>query len=150
MADTTVQRKAETWVVREELPKIYGQPFSKEAVKLAWGGSFEFDAVSADRKTVACVSTSCSRTASGGLAYGKLNKIRADALYLLNAQGVERRLLVFTDKDMTKYFDQQRTRGRFPPDSLIEMLFIQLPDSLAAELNQARQVASAEVSPRAE
>ncbi|MBI2088056.1 MAG: hypothetical protein HYT78_04845, partial [Deltaproteobacteria bacterium] len=104
MADTSIQREAEAWVVHEALPAIYGQPFSKGRMPLIWGGSFEFDAVSNDRTIVACVSTSAARTAGSKLAVGKIQKIRADTLYLLNPANIERRVLVFTEETMMRHF----------------------------------------------
>jgi len=114
MADTSIQREAEGWVVREALPAVYHQAFSKGAVPLVWGGAFEFDAVSHDRTTVACVSTSVARTAGNKLAVGKIQKIKADTLYLLNAANVNRRVLVFTHESMLRHFEKERKAGRFP------------------------------------
>jgi hypothetical protein len=148
MANTSVQREAEVWVVRKTLPDIYGQVFSKARLPLAWGGSFEFDAVSADRRVVACVSTSGSRTSGGKLAVGKVLKIKADTLYLLNAIDVQRRVLVFTDRTMLEHFEKERRSGRFPPAAEIELRFAELPNDIAARLFEARAVASAEVSPQ--
>lgn len=121
MADSKVQHKVERWIVEHELPKVYGEPFAKRIVSLTWGGSFEFDAVSADAKVVACVSTSCCRTASGKNAIGKFHKIKADTLYLLHANATERLVLVFTDPGMVKHFEAERQRGRFPPATAIEL-----------------------------
>jgi hypothetical protein len=148
MADTSVQREAESWVVGKRLPEMYGQAFSKARLPLAWGGSFEFDAVSANRRIVACVSTSGSRTSGGKLAVGKVLKIKADTLYLLSANDVQRRVLVFTDRTMLEHFEKERRSGRFPPTAEIELRFAELPNDLAARLLAARAVASAEVSPQ--
>jgi len=148
MADSKVQGKVEAWIVRNVLPAIYGQPFRKATMRLTWGGTFEFDAVSADGKIVGCVSTACCLTAGGRQAIGKYHKIRADVLFLLNAEAAERRILIFTDKQMEAHFERERTRGRFPPPSVIEMRTVEIPDELAAELRKAAAIASIEVSPR--
>ncbi len=148
MADTTVQRKAEAWIVEHELPRLYGQPFAERGMRLQWGGSFKFDAVSVDGKTIACVSTSCCYTATGRRGVGKFNKLRADALYLLHAVDVERCVMVFTDQGMLEHFAKEQRAGRFPPEKLIELRLAMLPDALAAELRVATGLASAEVSPR--
>lgn len=147
MADTRVQHKIERWIVDNELPRLYGERFSKRSVPLTWGGSFEFDAVSADGKIIACVSTSCWQTASGRNAIGKFHKIKADTLYLLHATATERMVLVFTDLGMMMHFEKERSRGRFPPATAIELRLIELPQTLADELRLATKVASVEVSP---
>ncbi|MBM3335560.1 hypothetical protein FJY63_12950 [Candidatus Sumerlaeota bacterium] len=148
MADTRIQREVESWVVREALRVAYRQAFAKGAAPLAWGGTFEFDAVSHDRTIVACVSTSVARTAGNKLAVGKIRKIKADALYLLSVADVKRRVLVFTDESMLRHFENERKAGRFPPETDIELRLVELPSSLAARLAEARAAASAEVTPR--
>src|SRR6266404_9696240 len=65
MAHTGVQLEVEDWVRREWLPQEFGQRFSRERLKLTPGGFFDFDAVSADEKIVASISTSAARTATG-------------------------------------------------------------------------------------
>jgi len=149
MADTSVHREAEAWIVNNAIPKLCDQPLRKRVLKLTWGGSFEFDGVSDDGKTVVCVSTSASHTATGKLAVGKIQKIRADTLYLLNAVNVELRILVFTDKSMMEYFQHESQIGRFPPSSVVELRFTPLPSSLTKRLTQANRLASIEVSPKA-
>ena len=99
MADTGVQLEVEDWVRREWLPREFGQRFSRERLKLTPGGVFDFDAVSADEKIVASISTSASRTATGKLAVGKLTKIRSDMLFLLMAS-CDQRLVILTDETM--------------------------------------------------
>jgi hypothetical protein len=149
MADTSVQGKVERWIVENELPRCFdGRRFSKRKVQLSWGGEFEFDAVSADGAVVACVSTSCCKTASGRNAIGKYHKLKADALYLLHTVDAERRAMVFTDAGMLAHFEKERSRGRFPPANAIELIPAKLPDDLACELREATRSASVEVSPR--
>jgi hypothetical protein len=148
MADTTVQRQVETWIVCEALPDLYGQPFAKRRLPLVRGGAFEFDAVSNDGQIAVCISTSQCLTAGGKLGIGKQHKIRADVLYLLHAS-VQRRVLVFTDAAMLAHFEKARIAGRFPPADELEMVCVQLPDALAARLCVARASASDDVSPLA-
>lgn len=147
VADTRPQGIVEDWIVRNVLPSRYARLFTKRVVPLTWGGSFEFDAVSDDGKIVVCVSTSCCRTAGGRPAVGKYHKIRADTLYLLNARGTERRVLVFTDPGMFTHFRAEQKRGRFPEASAIELECVEIPPELAAALLKATQIASVEVSP---
>lgn len=146
MADTRIQHKVERWIVENELSRLYGRPFTKRKAPLSWGGSFEFDAVSADSLMIVSVSTSACRTASGKNAIGKFHKIKADALYLLHAVGVERRVLAFTDPGMLAHFERERDRGRFPPTTAIELLPVTLPADLMSELCAATKVASLEVT----
>jgi hypothetical protein len=123
MADTTAQGKVERWIVDNELPRSFGgMSFSKRNVQLTWGGEFEFDAVSADGSMVVCVSTSCCKTATGRNAIGKYHKLKADALHLLHTVDARRRAMVFTDAGMLAHFEKERSRGRFPPASAIELI----------------------------
>lgn len=149
MADTSVQGKVERWIVENDLPRSFGgRVFSKRRGQLTWGGQFEFDAVSADGDIVACVSTSCCKTASGRSAIGKYHKLKADALYLLHAVDAKRRAMVFTDAGMLAHFEKERARGRVPPAAAIELILAKLPDHLACELREATRSASVEVSSR--
>lgn len=148
MADTSIQMEVEAWVVAVALPAVYHQAFSKGVVPLVWNGTFELDAVSQDRTIVACVSTSVVRTGGKKLAIGKVQKIKADTLYLLNAAGVRRRVLVFSDVGMLRHFEKERQNGRFPPEPDIELRLVELPSALATRLAEAGAVASAEVTPK--
>jgi hypothetical protein len=148
MADTSVHGKVERWIVANELPRLCGEQFSRGRVPLTWGGVFECDAESSDSGIVACISTSCCRTATGRQAIGKFHKLRAGALYLLHTSGTRRRILAFTDPGMLEHFEKEPTRGRFPPQSAIELLLVDLPRDLAEELRVATSMASSEVSPR--
>jgi hypothetical protein len=146
MADTRAQHQAEQWVVQQGLASLFpGVSFAKRKVKLTWGGEFEFDAVSPDGKIVGAVSTSAARTASGKGAAAKYQKLKTDALYLLHAHEVERRVIVFTELAMLQYFEKQRELGRFPPE--IELRYIALPPDMHTLVSEARQVASRETSP---
>lgn len=147
MADTRAQHEAERWVVQEGLRSLFpGVAFAKRKVKLTWGGVFEFDAVSHDGKIIGTVSTSAALTATGKGAAAKYQKLKTDALYLLHAYEIERRLMVFTELPMLRYFEKQRLDGRFPPE--IELQYIELPPDLAASVSKSRQIASIETSPR--
>lgn len=96
MSDTRVQLEVEDWVRREWIPRKFGQQFSRERVKLSSGGVCDFDAVSADRKIVAAISTSGALTVGNKLAVGKMLKIRSDMYFLLLAEA-ERRIVVLTE-----------------------------------------------------
>lgn len=147
MADSTAQREVESWVIKEGLPKIFGQSFSPRTLQLEWGGGFEFDGVSADGSIGVCVSTSSYKTEGQKGGSGKAQKIKADTLYLLHTKALKRRVLVFTERDMLGHFEGQRAKGRFPGASMVELLLIQIPEHLAARLSLAKEAASSEVTP---
>jgi hypothetical protein len=147
MADTSVQHKAEAWVIEHGLPAIFPDvSFAGKKLKLIWGGSFAFDAVSKDEAMVVAISTSAARTATGKLATAKFQKLKTDALYLLHLETDARRLMIFTEQSMYEYFKKAVVTGRFPPS--IELLHIPLPVDLHAQVLASRAVASNETSPR--
>lgn len=128
MADTSIQHKAEAWVIEYGLPKLFpGVSFSGKKMKLTWG-SFAFDAVSNDESIVVAISTSAAHTATGKLATAKYQKLKTDALYLLHLEAKARCLMVFTEESMREYFKKAVVVGRFPPS--IELLHISLPVDL--------------------
>lgn len=146
MADTLAQKLAHQWVVKEYLPKQFNQQFEERLVHLKWGGAFRFDAVSEDGSVVANVSTSAAKTAKGKQATGKFHKIHSDALYLLHLEGATKRLLIFTEKDMTEHFLAEQRSGRLPPE--IGLIYVELPTNLGDQVRFARSLASQEVTPR--
>jgi hypothetical protein len=146
MANTTAQLAAERWVVMHCLPELFkGVSFSGRVLQVKWGGKFAFDAVSNDGKIVGLISTSAAHTASGKSAIAKFQKIKADALYLLNVVGAVRLFMVFTEKSMLAHFEKEKTSGRFPLE--IEFLHVTLPEEIHAQVIEARRVASAETTP---
>ena len=147
MADSTTRNVVERLIVKNSLPALLGCAFTKRGIGLSWGEFIEFDAVSEDGTVIVCVSTSCSRTAGGRTAIGKIHKIKADALYLLSAKDTKRRVLVFTDRGMFDHFSRERQRGRFPNVTEIELLHIELPADLAAKVKDAAAIAASEVTP---
>ena len=145
MADTSVQREVEHWIREQWMKARLAQPFVQDRVRLSSGGVFEADAVSADRSIVACISTSGARTASGKLAVGKVHKIRSDMFFLSIADGVRRRLVVLTERDMYELFAKEQRGGRVP--SIFEFVVADIPDELRSRLVIARMTASREVQP---
>ena len=145
MAHTGTQLEVEDWIRREWMLNKYGHRFHRERVKLAPGGVFDFDAVSADGETVATISTSGARTASGKLVVGKFQKIRSDMYFLLLAEA-KKRLVVLTEKDMYEQCLKEAGAGRVPTS--IEFVHVELPAELDARLRKSRAAASKEVSPR--
>ena len=144
MADARVQLEAEAWVRDNWLPRVFGQHFESKPLKLAPGGTYNFNAVSADGKIAVAVATSQALTASGKRGSGKMLKIRSDILFLLMSP-VERRILVFTEPDMLELCEDERRNGRTPDG--IEFTHAALPTALALRLQRARRAASVEVTP---
>mgnify|MGYP001810320838 CR=1 FL=1 len=146
MADTSVNHEAECWIVEHGLPEHFlGHRFKPGKLRLSWGGSFAFDAVSEDQAIVVAVSTSAALTATGKLATAKFQKLKTDALYLLHIEGECRKIMVFTELCMQVYFSAAATAGRFPPS--IELVHIPLPPELQTKVLATRAMASKETSP---
>ena len=139
-----VRVNAKTGCVENGMPKMFEQPFSKERVKLRSGGSFEFDAVSADKTLVANISTSGARTASGKHAVGKKMKLRPDIYFLLLTEA-SRKLIILCEADMHALCKREYDAGRIPKE--IEFFHVALPATLASKLVVARKISSEEVSP---
>lgn len=149
MADTRPQHAAETWVVGQFLSRKFGgQTFKGQRMGLVWGGEFAFDAVSADKSIVACISTSAVRTATNRFATAKVLKLKCDCLYLLHVSGDKHLVMVFTEASMHEHLRNEQRKGRFPPN--VELLHAPLPAGLQQRVAEARQVASMEVSPNAQ
>ena len=143
MADTRVQLEVEDWVRREWMPPKFGQNFFRERVPLTSGGYFDADAVSADLRIVAAISTSGAKTAGGKHAVGKILKIRSD-MYFLMLTEASRKLVVLTESDMYEQCQKEVQGGRVP--KTIEFALAEIPDSLRARLVTSRGEASREVS----
>jgi hypothetical protein len=145
MADTTVQGAVENWVRDTWMPARLGQQFTKGRRRLAGGGEFEFDGISEDGSIVACISTSRHKTSGGKNGMGKWFKLRSDMLYLLEAVGVNRRLLVLTEPCMFKHYEAERGRGRVPRE--VEVFLVEIPSEMRDRLVVSRERASREVRP---
>jgi hypothetical protein len=145
MADTRVQLEVEDWVRREWLSKKYKQKFSRERLRLTAGGVFDFDAVSSDNNIVANISTSSGLTSGGKSPAAKLQKLRADMLFLMMATA-KTKLIVLTEKDMFVLCLKEKESGRVPTE--IEFILVELPEELAKSLKEAKKVASNEMSTR--
>ena len=135
MADTRIQLMVEDWVRRVWMPGQYGQRFSRERVTLTSGGIFDFDAVSADCKIVANISTSGAKTANGKYGVGKILKVRSDSYFLLLTKA-ERILQLLTEHDMYEQWLKEVEKGRVP-DS-IEFVHVKIPEDLDRALQASR------------
>lgn len=145
MADTRVQLEVEDCVRDVWMLKEFGQSYYRKRLVLSSGGVFDFDAVSEDRKTAACISTSNGKTASGKHAVGKLFKLRSDMLFLLLAEGLDKRLIILTEKDMFEVCCKEKRGGRVPLG--IDFVLAEIPDVLRERLAVAKDSASKEVTP---
>lgn len=143
MADTRVQLEVEEWVRDKILRPRFRKRFESKSVKLRSGGFFRFDAVSKGNEMVASVSTSRWATEGGKRGSGKLQKLRADALFLMLVRA-RRRLLVFTEPDMFRLCRTELKAGRLP--QTIEAVIAPLPSALQRRLARARRVSSREQS----
>lgn len=146
MANTTAQKAAELWIVREFLPKKFGgMTFVEQKIRLKWGGSFAFDAVSTDQEIVGLVSTSSARTYGGKLATAKIQKLKCDTLYLTNVAHKCKKLLVFSEPSMKSHFEKETSAGRFP--SHISLIHAEVPTELYQSVLAAREASRREVTP---
>ncbi len=66
-------------------------------------------------------------------------------LFLLMVKA-EQRLIVFTEKGMYDLCLKEKSNGRVPLE--VEFILVELPESLAKSLQDAKSIASKEVSPR--
>lgn len=146
MADTRVQVEVEDWVRRQWLPSQLNQQFFRERVQLSSGGVFDYDAVSADKRTIVSISTSGSIMSSGRQGTGKMHKIRADMFFMLLTQNVDRKIMVFTEKDMFERCMAEVAAGRAPKE--IEFMYAEIPDVLKVKLVESRDKAAREVKPQ--
>jgi len=144
MADTTAQLLVEAWIRDKHLASRFGQEFTKKKLALAWGATFEFDAVSTDGSIVAVISTSKYKTGGGKHGTGKCHKVLVDLGYLFNT-ACTTRIAIFSEECMCKWFKLQQSKGRVAPN--VEILCVGIPNDLRAELESAREKATREVSP---
>ncbi len=127
MADSAVQRKIEKYIRDIWLPEKYQQSFKEEELRLLPGGRFKYNAVSADGRIVASISTSKATTAGGSEASGKLHKLRSDMLFLIMTPAFKR-LIVLTEKDMYERCLREAANGRVLNE--IEFMHAELPTGL--------------------
>lgn len=142
MSSSHVQMECERWIVESWLPATFEISFQKAKVTMQGRGQFEFDAVSADKKIIANVSTAPAFTYQGKIASGKKSKLRADCLMLTLGTG-ERKMMLLTESSMHKMALKEQSEGRLPLD--IELWLVELPDSLKQRLIVSREQASLEV-----
>jgi len=145
MANTRIQIEVEDWICKNWLPAKFGQRFHRDRLRLISGGVFDYDAVSEDGRIVIVVSTSGARTSSGKYGAGKMMKIRSDLYFLLLVQA-DRRVIVFTEREMLDQFKKELDGGRIPKE--IEYYLADIPDDLRVKLEAARRFSIDEMAPR--
>lgn len=144
MANTNVQIEIEDWLRSNWLPRVYGQRFRRERLRLNAGGVFDFDAVSDDDKIIVNISTSSALTAKGKLGVGKMHKIHSDIMFLMMVN-CDKKIILLNEKDMYDQCVKEKEAGRLPNEIYFELA--ELPDDLRTKLNAARLEASKEVTP---
>jgi hypothetical protein len=105
-------------------------------------GSFEFDAVSADGRIVACLST------AGNLYPGQLRKLIMDAAFMWLVPDAQRQILGVVDEHVAEKLEALKRRGRLPPKT--EIVVLHLPGQMRADLESFRKLAAVEVGGQAE
>ena len=93
---------------------------------------------------MASISTSGGLTSGGKNPSGKIQKLRADMLFLVMATA-ELRLLVLTESEMYSIVQKEVSAGRVPKE--ITLLLAELPAEIAERLKAAREISSKEVRP---
>lgn len=142
MANSKVQSKCENWITKNWLPEKYSMVFYKQKIRMQNRGYFEFDAVSSDGKIIANISTASVETHKGTRGSGKVSKLRADCL-MLSLIDVKQKLMLLTERSLFDFALSEQQEGRLPID--IQILKIDLPKDLKAELATAKNIASKEV-----
>lgn len=144
MADSKIQLLIEAWIREKWLPEKYGEKFSAQHLQLNTEGYFDFDAVSTDRKIVVNISTSSCRTSGGNISSAKIQKLRADMLFLTMVEA-DKKIIALSEKDMYDYLLKEKKNGRVPNE--IDFIHAPIPEHLTDALTAARKIAVDEVTP---
>ena len=143
MVNTNYLKEIEHWVrdncLAEQFP---GKCFSKQTLKLRTGGNHEFDAVSQDNSIIAGIKTNSGKTSGGHPPSGKYFALYTE-IYFLSLVQAQKRLLVLTNEDMYKAF-QNHSRGKIAEG--IEIVFCQLPQNIREKVASIQAEASREQS----
>jgi hypothetical protein len=128
--------------MRRALTELCGcTDFRERKMPILWNGegtgSFEFDAVSANGRVVACLST--ART----LNPGQRHKLMRDATFMWLVPNVQRRILAVVETAVADALAAELRRGRLPPNT--EIRIIQLDLETRQELERFREAAVNEV-----
>ncbi len=142
MANTSYLRyTVEPWV-RNRLAERYGQAFAARVLRLAPGGTHEFDAVSQDGRVVASIKASSGLTSGGNHPTGKVATC-LNEVYYLTLVAAEERLLVLTNPDFHAIFTRT-TAGQIAAGIMVELFA--LPENMQRTVDGVTQLASKEMS----
>jgi hypothetical protein len=131
--------------MRQALAELCGViDFRQRKMPIRWSGentgSFEFDAVSADGRVVACLST------ARNLNPGQRHKLMRDATFMWLVPDVQRRILAVVEPIVVGALTAELSRGRLPPNT--EIRIIELAPELRRQLDHFRERAVNEVGGR--
>ena len=116
--------------------------FRKQKLRLSSGGEFEFDAVDGGGKAAVCISTSKGLTHRGSVQSGTLSKIYKDMYFLLMAENINHRVVVFSEKSAYDVFCKQQKKKRVHPK--IALLHVPLSNETQTQIEGANKEASTE------
>lgn len=120
VANTSYLRyTVEPWV-RDRLADRYGQGFAPLVLRLAPGGSHEFDAVSDDRRIVVSIKASSGLTSGGNHPTGKVATC-LNEVYFLTLVDADVRVLLLTNPAFHAIFTKT-TAGQIAPGIGVELL----------------------------
>jgi len=144
MANTTLLKTKVEDHVRLWLGTKFGKSFHSVFLSLSrvkgTAAKHEFDAVSQDEKIVCAIKTASWKTSGGKRGSGKIQGAYSE-LYFLDHINAEQRYLVLTNK---LFFDglSRDTRGKLTEG--IGLLYCELPEELAKEVDKVYDASSAE------
>jgi hypothetical protein len=128
--------------VREWLGEKFGTTFERRDLPLeGCEAEQSFDAVSADKKIVACIRFSSGLTSGGKFPTGKRDAALRDLYFLLLVKA-EKKLMVLTDREFFELFSD---RKRFKIHSSIEVVHCELPADLENIVKSIRREATDEI-----
>ena len=147
MANTQVLTNQVESYVRSKLKVKYGQPFTKRELPVGQKqdgspATHEFDAVSADGRTVVGIKSSSGKTSGGRFPSGKVAAAYQEPYFLSLAQA-ERRILVLTNPEFHKIFSRH-SDGKVAPG--LKLKLIPLSPELGEQAQAVQRAASQEMS----
>ena len=142
VANTSYLRyTVEPWV-REQLAAQYGQRFAPRVLRLAPGGTHEFDAVSDDGRIVVSIKANSGLTSGGNHPTGKVATC-LNEVYFLTLVDADVRLLLLTNPSFHAIFTKA-TAGQIAPGIGVEVL--PLPTDMQRTVDGVTELASREMS----
>lgn len=145
MANTVKLKKPVEDYVRVWLSSKYNIQFNEgeKQIDLSTGGKHRFDIVSQDGSIIGDIKSSAVRP-DGKVGAGTIKSVFLD-LYYLSLVKADKKLMVLTNKDFFKVFEN-RAKGKILPDT--ELVYCELPASLSKEVLEINRMARGEISKR--